>query len=181
MRVREGTYNATLTNSVGCDSIITLNLTVLSPMAAIQPPAALSCSQTTVTLFGTNSSTGPGFTYDWTASNGGHLVGPTNQVLATADAPGTYQLKVCRSAGNVTCCDSASVVVTSSGNIPTQPTVNGNNIACLGSIQSYIIASGNNSSTYSWSVPPGATLLSGQGMIPFRCGGTHCQEAISVL
>ncbi|MFM8486302.1 MAG: hypothetical protein ACKOCH_08190, partial [Bacteroidota bacterium] len=46
-----GTYNATLTNSVGCDSIITLNLTVLSPMAAIQPPAALSCSQTTVTLF----------------------------------------------------------------------------------------------------------------------------------
>ena len=158
-----GTYTATLTNSVGCDSIITLNLTVLSPMAAIQPPASLSCSQTTVTLFGTNSSTGPGFTYNWTASNGGHLVGPTNQILATADAPGTYQLLVCRTAGNITCCDSTSVTVTSSGNVPTQPVITGNSQACPGSIQSYIIASGAGSSTCSWSVPPGATLLSGQG------------------
>jgi hypothetical protein len=55
------------------------------------------------------------------------------------------------------------VIVTSSGNIPTQPTINGSNTACLGSIQSYIIAAGNSNSSYSWSVPAGATLLSGQG------------------
>jgi hypothetical protein len=37
-----GTYTATLTNAAGCDSVITLNLTVLSIQITTQPASTLS-------------------------------------------------------------------------------------------------------------------------------------------
>lgn len=158
-----GTYTTTLMNAAGCDSTLTLNLTVLNPVAAILPPASLSCSQSTVTLYGTNSSTGSAYSYQWLTSNGGHLVGPTNQIIATADAPGLYQLRVCRTQAGVTCCDTAAVTVSSSGNLPAQPSIVGSDSVCIGNVLTYAVASGKGSNTYAWSLPSGGTLLSGQG------------------
>lgn len=61
------------------------------PVAAIAPPAALSCAVLQVTLTGTSNLSGSLF--QWSTANG-LLIGSTNQPLATAGAAGQYRLIV---------------------------------------------------------------------------------------
>lgn len=158
-----GTYQATLTNAAGCDSIVTLNLTVMAVDAVIQPPGMISCSQTTVPLSGVGSTFGGGVTYLWSASNGGTIVGPNNLINATAGAAGTYKLLLCRTIGGVTCCDSAMVNVSSSSSLPNTPLLMGNDTVCPQSTQVYFVNPVMGASSYTWTVSAGVNLLSGQG------------------
>ncbi|MBL7825334.1 MAG: proprotein convertase P-domain-containing protein [Saprospiraceae bacterium] len=127
-----GSYTVVLQNSAGCDSTITLNLSSITVLANIQTPDTITCSQNTVPLSGAGSTSG---IYTWTASNGGQLIGPTNQINATAGAAGSYQFRVCRTLGGITCCDSTSVLVVSDINLPSVPVVIGLNAICVDSIQ----------------------------------------------
>ncbi len=158
-----GSYQATLTNAAGCDSIVTLNLTVMDVDAVIQPPAMISCSQTTVPLSGVGSTLGAGITYLWTASNGGTIVGSDNLINATAGAAGTYKLLLCRSIGGVTCCDSAMVNVTSSSSLPNTPVLMGSDSICKNASQVYFVNPVVGATSYTWTVPMGVNIVSGQG------------------
>ncbi len=158
-----GSYTATLTNAAGCDSIVTLNLTVMAVDAVIQPPGMISCSQTTVPLSGVGSTMGTGVSYLWSANNGGMVIGPTNLISATAGAAGTYKLLVCRTIGGVTCCDSATVNVSSSSSLPNTPLLMGNDTVCLNAAQVYFVNPVAGASSYTWAVPAGVNILSGQG------------------
>lgn len=158
-----GLYQATLTNAAGCDSMLTLNLTVMSVNAVVQQPNDITCSQPSVQLNGIGSTTGAGTTYLWTASNGGSLNGPNNMITATAAAPGDYSLKVCRTLSGATCCDSMMVSVSSSSSLPVSPGIVGDSLICMGINQTYAVVQVPNASTYTWTTPAGVTIVSGQG------------------
>lgn len=159
-----GTYQETFINADGCDSIVTLNVTVMAINANIvQPTPQIPCNLSAVTLQGTGSTTGPGTNYLWTASNGGNIVGNPNLLNVSVNAPGDYQLRVCRTLNGTTCCDSTSVTVTGSQSIPSAPAaVNGPAQVCPGETATFSIAAVGGATTYVWTVPPGVTINSGQ-------------------
>jgi subtilisin-like proprotein convertase family protein len=158
-----GLYQVTLMNAVGCDSTISLNLTIMNIDAVIQPPPVLSCAQPSAQLSGTGSTTGAGTTYLWSASNGGNISGANNLINATAAAPGNYRLVVCRTIGGASCCDTANVTVTSSSSLPNPPGIIGDTLICLGINQQYAVTPDPNANSYTWTVPNGVQIISGQG------------------
>jgi subtilisin-like proprotein convertase family protein len=178
-----GTFQTTLHNIYGCDSTVTLTLTVMSIHAAIATPGMLSCSQSTLLLQGTGSTTGAGTSYLWTPSNGGHIVGPNTTINVTIDQPGTYKLKVCRSQGGASCCDSTSVTVTGNQATPGMPTITGPATLCQGQTQTYSVGAITGATGYTWTVPAGVTISSGQGTTSITVvwnspnGGNVCATA----
>ncbi|MFN8304294.1 MAG: proprotein convertase P-domain-containing protein [Saprospiraceae bacterium] len=158
-----GTYQEVFTNAAGCDSTVTLKLyNVIVQSAIAQPVPTVGCTGN-VTLQGTGSTTGAGVTYLWTASNGGNIVGPTTNINASINAPGDYQLRVCRTTAGVLCCDSTEVNVIGNQNPPAAPAaVNGTNATCTGDTEVFSISPVNGATTYTWTVPSGVTITSGQ-------------------
>ncbi|MFM8371545.1 MAG: hypothetical protein ACKOCO_04115, partial [Bacteroidota bacterium] len=166
--------------------IVNLNLIVLNPVAIINPPAPLTCSQTSTLLSGSGSSIGGGVTYQWTTT-GGHFVSGTSSINAVVDAPGTYQLKVCRTSGGISCCDSTETIVISQQQIPAPPNaVVGPSVICPGDTVAYTATTSAGATSYSWSVPAGATILSGQNTQSIQVlwsgisGGNVCASAVNL-
>ncbi|MEI6408640.1 MAG: proprotein convertase P-domain-containing protein [Bacteroidota bacterium] len=158
-----GGYQATLQNIYGCDSTIILNVTVMNVSSVIIPPPPFNCGQSTATINGTGSTTGAGVNYLWTASNGGTILGSPQSLITSIGSPGDYQLRVCRSLGGATCCDSASVSISSNLTPPGNPSgINGNPTICQGQSQSFSVAAIPGATSYTWTVPPGVTINSGQ-------------------
>lgn len=160
-----GQYMQTFTNAAGCDSTVTLNLVNISVVANIgpNPLPQLSCQQPTAQLSGAGSSIGVGVTYTWTASNGGAFSGPTNTINTTITAAGAYQLRVCKTNGLITCCDSTSVTVAGGQTLPLAPAgITGDTILCSGQTTSFSVTPVAGV-TYTWTVPPGVSINTGQG------------------
>jgi len=157
-----GMYSETLTTAFGCDSIVNLNLLVLGVEAVIVDPPALPCGGGLLSLLGTGSTTGGGVTYSWSAITGGSILGPTNQLNASVNSPGEYQLKVCRIGNGVICCDSTTVEVMASSDAPDAPSaVLGPDTLCQGQTVSYTILPVPGATSYTWSFPSGVTINSG--------------------
>lgn len=115
-----GTYNLIITDPAnGCTS--TISTTVVSdanpPVAAIQPPAKLTCQVSSVTLLGNGSSTGPGFTYAWSGSPGSNIVSGGTTLMPTVNSASTYTLLVTNT--TTACTATASVTVISDQNVLT--------------------------------------------------------------
>ena len=92
-----GVYMLVVTNTQnGCfdTSFAIVNIDTLSPAAAIAPPLRLTCDRRDITLDGTASSSGPGFSFSWSASSGGNFSGGTNSLLPDVNAPGLYSLTI---------------------------------------------------------------------------------------
>lgn len=180
-----GSYVATFPGANGCDSLVTLHLTVIDAGASIATPQALSCSQTEVVLSGAGSTAaGPGITYQWSAQSGGSLTGPANQPDASATAPGTYRLVVCHAIDTVVCCDTAFAMVVANQNPPSPaPSIIGPDNVCAGQVFDFQAEAAQYASTYNWALPAGATIISGQGTQTVNVswvntnGGTICVTA----
>lgn len=180
-----GTYQETFVSDAGCDSVVNLNVTVMAINANIvQPIPQISCNQSSVVLQGAGSTTGPGTSYLWTASNGGNIVGSATAINATVNAPGDYELRVCRTLNNVTCCDSTSATVTGDQSLPATPAaITGSNQVCAGQSVTYTIAAVTGATVYNWTVPAGATINSGQNTTSLNVtwaggsGGNVCVSA----
>ncbi|MBV6443396.1 MAG: hypothetical protein EPGJADBJ_05135 [Saprospiraceae bacterium] len=82
------------------------------PVAAIAPPATLSCALEQTPL--TGSVNLPGSTFQWSASGGGSIVGNPAQAVITVNAAGQYTLIVTRNG----CADTAAVTVNDISNQP---------------------------------------------------------------
>ena len=160
-----GDYVVAFPGANGCDSLVTLHLTVLDPEASVAPPQALSCSQTEVVLSGVGSTlAGPGVTYQWTAQSGGNLTGPADQVDVKVTAPGYYQLVVCLAGGTTICCDTASAMVVANQNPPSPPlSIIGPDRVCSGQNIDFQAEVSQYASTYNWVLPSGIILNAGQG------------------
>jgi len=180
-----GVYQETFMNEAGCDSTVTLTVSVMSVLANIaQPLPQITCNQPTVTIQGTGSTLGAGTTYQWTASNGGNIVGPATSINVNVNAPGDYQLLVCRTIGGVTCCDSTSATVTNDQSILDAPdAINGPAQICSGQTATFSIDPVPGATTYNWTVPPGVVITSGQNTVSINvnwnntAGGDVCVTA----
>ncbi len=132
-RTSQGVYLDTLTNSVGCDSIVTLNLTVNAvPVAGISPASATICNGASVQL---TASGGVSYTWSNTANTAVTNVSPSNTTTYTVTVTG---------ANNCSATASRTVTVNS---LPAAA-INGPTTICTG-LSATLTASGGTS--YSWS------------------------------
>lgn len=90
---KTGVYTKVFKSFTGCDSLVTLKLTVIDFNLDILPPDTLNCANSQVLLDGSDSN---GFNssikYSWTASNGGKIIGNNSNLDLTVQDPGTYTL-----------------------------------------------------------------------------------------
>jgi len=94
---QSGFYVLTVTDQTnGCtaSSTVQILLDQNSPEADAGADPLLTCTVSSLQLNGTNSSIGPNFVYQWTASNGGNIVSGPNSLSPTINEPGTYTLLV---------------------------------------------------------------------------------------
>ncbi len=158
-----GMYQESYQTSFGCDSIVFLDLQVLQVTATAAPLGVLDCNTPSIQITGAGSTTGGGVTYFWTASNGGHILGPNSNINVLADKPGDYQLLVCRNGAGVYCCDSMLVTVIDQSIPPPAPTfLTGPSLLCPGSTASYSVADIAGATAYNWTLTNGV-IISGQG------------------
>lgn len=88
-----GSYSVLLQSYIGCDSLVTLNLTLLDPLVVIVAPDNITCYEPGVWLDATASTGGPGVQFQWTALTG-ELAPPLDSNRVLALAPGLYELEV---------------------------------------------------------------------------------------
>ncbi len=116
-----GTYTLRVQNTAnGCTSTASVQVMAdrTPPTASAGPPQTITCAITNVTLDGTASSSGPNFTYQWTAGPGGNIVSGANTTTPLVSSPATYTLLVTNTQNG---CTSTSNVVVGLNNTP--PTV----------------------------------------------------------
>ncbi len=77
----------------------------------------ITCDSTSVMVTATVANLSPDFVILWTASNGGNIAGPADQLTVTADQAGNYQLTVTNPANE--CVGMADLVVTKNDTPPT--------------------------------------------------------------
>ncbi len=96
-------------------ALVQVEQDIKAPIAGILPPDVLSCSELTVALDASTSSTGAGFSYIWTLPNGTQLP-PTDTPMTFAQTEGLYGLTVRNNQNG--CTAQASVSVESVADFP---------------------------------------------------------------
>jgi len=136
-----GFYTAVCSNWQGCDSAVSVNLTILEPTASILPfDPVLGCGVDSI-LFLDGSSSGLAFppatwTMLWT---GPGIVGPNNQILCQVNQPGQYCLRVTHTlpSNGFTCFDQVCINVTQQVIIPSAPLITGPASVCSNATATY--------------------------------------------
>ncbi|MBK7408810.1 MAG: hypothetical protein IPJ40_12570 [Saprospirales bacterium] len=162
-----GFFQLTLTNSLtGCQSVDSVEVfnDLIPPVADAGDPLTIACSLPDIPLDGTGSSSGPGITYSWMATNGGNIVGGANTTTPLINNPGTYMLTVID--GNNGCDALDTVVVVLDDNSPTA-LVNAPQI--LNCTHPSVVINGLGSSlgpnyNYDWSTADG-NIVTGEGTL----------------
>jgi hypothetical protein len=151
-----GQYSLIVTNFGGgraCRDTATVTVpgALSVPAASAGPPRVLTCIVTQLQLQGSGS-TGPQYSYFWTASNGGNIVSGANTLTPTVNAPGTYTLRV---TNTQTGCSSTSITSVSRQDTPPSLEVQGGTFTCL--IPTVTLQDTTNAvnPTYAWSGPNG--------------------------
>ena len=161
---KPGTYTLVVTNSTnGCTASQSVQVTadVTLPTATAGPNQTLTCVLTNVTLDGTGSSAGSNFAYNWTASNGGIIIGGGTTLNPIVSATGTYTLVVTNNTNGCTKSDDATVNLNNTP--PTAAIGNPNLLTC---VNTTVTLSGGNSTpsgslNYAWTTSNGK-IESGQ-------------------
>jgi gliding motility-associated-like protein len=156
-----GVYTLMVIDTVnGCvaTSPVTISQSPNTLTAVVAPVPPLTCERTQLTLDATGTSTGSGFTYQWTSPNGSQIDNAANTLAPQIDKPGTYTLLVTNPDNG--CTQAASVTVAE--NI-TYPVINADaseaitcsnpQVTLFGSVQSPM-----NNWSVSWVTPAGDTI-----------------------
>lgn len=102
-----GQYTLVVTNSANnCTATTTVDVQqdTLAPSVDAGPGSVLNCTVPSFTLQG-NGSSGPQYSYLWTATLGGNFITPTNILNPQINEPGVYQLQVTNSINGCTATD----------------------------------------------------------------------------
>ncbi|MCB9197408.1 MAG: gliding motility-associated C-terminal domain-containing protein [Flavobacteriales bacterium] len=107
-----GTYTLTVTNTTTlcqntANTTVTSDLTVPT-VTAVSSAATVDCNNPSITLNGTGSSSGAGYTIAWSTADG-NITGSTSTLTTTADEDGTYTLTV--SDNNNGCFDTQDITL----------------------------------------------------------------------
>jgi len=157
-----GTYDADITDANGCTGFASFTIGQdASPTSAASASGSLSCTNSSITLNGTGSSTGSSIVYTWTDANGNNV---GSALSISVSNPGNYTLTVEDSDSG---CSSASTVgVTSNTVAPTAAASSSNNLTCSAPTAT-LSASGSTAGaniTYLWTTTNGTITGSTTGM-----------------
>lgn len=159
-----GNYTVTVTDTKGCTRTGTASVTgdFTPPTSIATAPNPLSCASTAVTLDGTGSSSGSGYTYNWTAGNGGNIVSGHTTLTPIANQPGTYTLLVTSGSNGCT----ATSTATLSSNIA-YPTASAGPNQTLTCVLTSLNLNGSGSSqgtdfSYQWTATAGGNIENGE-------------------
>ncbi|MEM6963543.1 MAG: T9SS type A sorting domain-containing protein [Bacteroidota bacterium] len=153
-----GTYSfSVIDNNNGCSSWVTVNVTenVTAPNASATASGTISCTNATVTLDGSASSSGNNFTYNWTDVNGNTL--GTNTTVDVTEG-GDYTLMVTNTDNGCTASVTETVIVDA---IP--PTVDPGPGATLDCTNAQVTLTGSGTAqggniSYEWFDPNGNSI-----------------------
>lgn len=152
----------TCTNWQGCDSIVTVDLAILDPIAVITPPQALGCGASAVTYLdgsGSSFNYAPGGNnyFQWT---GPGILGQANQIVILVDEPGTYCLTVTHERFGVSCTDQTCIEVEENVVVPDPPGLLGPLSVCQGAVSIYqLVPMGTViPESYTWTTPNGEPI-----------------------
>ncbi|MDO8366716.1 MAG: gliding motility-associated C-terminal domain-containing protein [Saprospiraceae bacterium] len=165
---QQGTYILLVTNVLnGCTSTasVMIDQDIAPPTAQITPTDLITCMQGTVSLDGSGSSNGPGFTYLWTTANG-IIVGPTDTLICGASSIGTYALLVTNTSNG--CIATASVTVSADVNLPIIEPLPPNTLTCtvLNTVIDATASSSGPTFQYNWTTLNGNILSGGNTLSP---------------
>jgi len=152
-----GTYNDTLFNQGGCDSIVTtiLKVDTVTPASVSAGGTTTFCSGGSVFL---TANSGTGLSYQW-KRNGVDIPLATASVYQ-ANNSGGYACSVANACGT-TLSNTIPVTVLP---VPSAPgTITGLSSGICGNTTSYTVASVPGATAYQWSVPGGVIVNGGQG------------------
>lgn len=158
-----GTYILNVTNSQnGCEASnsITVTENVTPPAAEAGTTAQLTCAVTSLQLNGAGSSTGTGFTYQWTAGSGGLIQSGATTLTPTIAAPGTYTLTVVNTGNG--CSSTDAVTITENTTPPVVQIGSPPSLTCLVD-EVTLDATGSNSGpgfALTWTATAGGNILS---------------------
>jgi len=147
-----GVYSVTVTDNDGCTGTGSITIAPFTSPVPVISGTLSFCGGTSTTL-----NAGPGYSsYLWST-------GATTQTI-NVNTVGTFSVTVTNANG---CSGSASATTTNTGSLPAVPgTISGPSVAsCNTTGNVYTIAAVPNTSHYVWTVPPGASIASGQGTV----------------
>ena len=156
-----GNHVVSVTDDNNCKVSITVNMApVVYPTAAIADPTVITCSQPTIQLNGTGSSSGPDIAYQWFASSGGHIVSGGTTNTPVVDAAGNYTIQVTNTL--TTCASYANKAVKANIDPPSANAGPVQNISCTVP-QATLQGTGSSGSnfSYSWTASNGGNIVSG--------------------
>jgi alpha-tubulin suppressor-like RCC1 family protein len=168
INVAAGTYTVTITDSNGCTQTqtATINSSGNAPAATATPSGnTYICRNTTGNVYSVTLVTGA-TSYFWTAPAGATITSGqnTNSVTLTfssSQASGNLCVYASNACGNgpVTC--KPLVVVTAKPPAPTS--ISGSSVGCPSTSGNYSCPTVANANFYTWTMPVGASIASGQG------------------
>jgi hypothetical protein len=140
---------------MGCHDTATVVVQIRTAAPAVNagPPKVIGCSLSQVNLQGT-ASTGPQFSYLWTASNGGNIVSGAATLTPAVNAAGTYTLHVTNT--QTGCTSLASTVVTATS-VPPVASATGGTLTCTNPAITLQSTTNAGQPLYSWTGPNGFT------------------------
>ncbi len=111
-----GMYTLVISDSSVPVNQLTTSYTIptdtISPISDAGPSQAITCDNEMVTLGTNNSSSGLDFEYEWTPPPGVMLISGNSDIMAIADTPGQYDLRVINAVNG---CNSISTVLVEDG------------------------------------------------------------------
>lgn len=122
--------------------------------AVIAPNGPITCDQPQLILDGTGSSSGPGFTYEW-STNDGLILSGFNTLMPTIGELGTYRLKVTSPNG---CEKETEITIEGSVTPPDLRTIDAT-LSCEDSPAWVIATSSDPTVSFKWTGPNGFTSL----------------------
>jgi len=156
-----GNHVVSVTDDNNCKVSITINLApAVYPTASIATPGTITCSQPTVQLNATGSSSDPDITYQWFAGTGGNIVSGATTTTPIVDAAASYTIQV----KNIvtTCASFASKPVSADLDLPTANAGPTQNITCTVP-EATLQGSGSSGANFSylWTASNGGNIVSG--------------------
>jgi gliding motility-associated-like protein len=162
-----GTYTLTILDTLSScvqSTDVTVPEDTVIPTVDVGPDSVLDCATPTMTVDGSNSSSGTEFTYTWTTIDG-NITGNTDGTSIEIDSGGVYLLTVANTVNG--CVNSASVTIGQDFDIPQVSADPGGEINCVDlTIPLVGQVSGNTSNfVYNWQFFGNGSVSAGQGTL----------------
>lgn len=166
---KPGLYTLTVTNPISKCSASASKLVeqnIQPPVAIAGPPGTLNCYNNNSLTIGDPNAFLIDTKFQWTASNGGNIQGPTNQSSATVNKAGTYSIVVTNQQNG--CTNTASVTIAQDITPPNTVVAPAGQINCQ---NSFVQLNGVGSSTgpiygYDWTTPNGSISIGTNTLTP---------------